>query len=168
MAKNPLRKASNIARRLNGVTIGTVGASWTPPIDQRERVRAFMTFLEDRRVLYNPQWLEVERQVTDSVGQIREACSAALSDLPEDSHAAGPVRAIRAACRRFLDEGMRPDFPHMGRRMPMHGHDDGPGFFTALGEFRATVGLHVAILAVEYGLDVEGGLKTILPEADVS
>lgn len=162
---NPRRAAGNLARRLTGFSVPLFGVSWTPPADQRESVRSFLTFLEDRRVLYNPRWLEVEWQVTGSVCQIRKACTTTLSDLPEDSNAVGPIRAIRAGCRRFLNEGARPDFPHVGSHMPP-GED--PGFFTALGEFRATVGLNVAILAVEYGLDVEGELRSILPEADVS
>lgn len=85
MSRSKARTAKSLAHRLNGVTIGPVGASWVPPVDQRECVRTFLTFLEDRRVFYNPQWLEVEWQVTDSICQIREACTAALTELPEDS-----------------------------------------------------------------------------------
>ena len=39
----------------------------------------------------------------------------------------------------------------------------GPGFFVALGAYRATVGHQVALLAAHYDLDIEGDLALILP-----
>jgi hypothetical protein len=40
------------------------------------------------------------------------------------------------------------------------------GFFVALGELRATVGMQVANLAVTYGLTVDDDLASILPAED--
>jgi len=75
---------------------------------------------------------------------------------------------MRAACRQFLD-GPRVEFrnlyPHHLRGLDRDEFD--AGFFTALGELRATVGTHIAVLAVRYGIDIEGELAAVLP-ADAS
>jgi hypothetical protein len=41
--------------------------------------------------------------------------------------------------------------------------DPGPGFFVALGSYRATVGQQVALLAAHYDIDIEGDLASVLP-----
>jgi len=156
-------KIADLSRRITGFSTPFFGVSWKPPTADRDAVRAFLTFLEDRRVLFNPFHLEVEYQVQQSIQQIREQCTTAISALPDDSPAVAPLRGIRAACRRFLDE------PHTnGRRF--HSHDfhgpEGPEFFTALGEFRATVGAHIASLAVLFRIDLEPELASIVPAED--
>lgn len=125
---------------------------------ERQAVRAFMDFLSDRRVLFNPDHVEVEDQVTDSVFRIRERCTDLLSLVTETSPAVPAIRAIRAACRHFLDSP-HVDFRHLSRQ----GFGSRPAFFTALGEFRAAVGVQIAFLAHTYRLEVENELATILP-----
>lgn len=142
-------KAKELASRLTGVQIPIFGVSWTAPESQRKIVRGVMAFLEDRRVLYNPYNIGIEREVSESAPEIRRELTEALKALPEDSPAAPALRAMRAACRQYLDQSHR--FPHH------------LGFMLALGELRALFGLQVAFLAIEYGLDVEEGLASIIP-----
>ena len=121
-------------------------------------------------MLFVPHHLEVVSHVTSSVLQIRETLTKTLQALPETSRAAGSIRAMRAACRRFLEEPA-PDFRNLMQwHGPRHRGDDegGPSFFVALGELRATFGTHIAALAYQYGLDVEPDLSSILPSADGS
>ena len=197
--------------RLTGFSTPFFGVSWKPPEPQREVVRRLLSFLEDRRVLFNPYFLEVEWQVEQSVIEIRRRLTETLDELSENSPAEASVRAMRAACRRFLDEPHL-DAPHLGmdigkpiRRMfvvPTHthenkthkpkrgpgnrekathedvgdledaltgqrsGHPDGSGFLIALGELRATFGTHIAFLAAQYGIDIEGDLASVLPAVD--
>lgn len=117
-------------------------------------------------VQWEPHHLEIEHQATDSLLKIREMATDTLGKLPEESKAVGPIRAIRAACRRFLDEP-HPDFHHLqirpSRRYPGEANS---GFFVALGELRATVGMQVATLAVTYDLSIDEELATILPAED--
>jgi hypothetical protein len=87
-----------------------------------------------------------------------------LAALPDQSRGNPPIRAIRAACRRFLDEP-RADFRNLYIR-DFGDFRDSAGFFTALGELRATVGAQVAILAVLYKIELEAELATIVPAED--
>ena len=44
----------------------------------------------------------------------------------------------------------------------------GPAFFVALGELRATFGIHIAALAYQFDIDVESDLASILPSEDAA
>lgn len=159
-----------LAHRLTGFSLPFFGVQWTPPADERDIVRGLLTALEDRRVLFVPHHLEVVSHVTSSVLQIREILTKTLQALPKTSRAAGSIRAMRAACRRFLEEPA-PDFRNLVQwHRPRHRDDEegSPSFFVALGELRATFVTHIAALAYQYGLDIALDLSSILPSVDVS
>lgn len=160
-----LRKGQKVtaetARRITGISLPFGGLQWADPgPTEGELVRRFLIFLEDRRVLYNPFQLEVESQVERSIHEIREECTRTLQNLGAGSFASTAIRAIREACRRFHDE-QQMEFPHFDGMW--NGHRGQPGFFVALGAFRAQVGYQIALLAGHYGIDVEGDLASILP-----
>jgi hypothetical protein len=73
------------------------------PEPQRKIVRGVIAFLEDRRVPYNPYNIEIEREVSESVLEIRREITKAIQAAPA-------LRAMRAACREYLDQSHR--FPH--------------------------------------------------------
>jgi hypothetical protein len=150
-----------IVSRLNGISCPVFGVSWTPAPPDVQVARRVIRFLEDRRVLYNDYAWEVPDQCANSALEIRKFITAELAGLKDGSELIAPLRAMRAACRKFLDDmhfefGMRTR-PHFGRDFD---------FFTALGELRASVGLQLATLAVQYGIDVEDQLAKILPAED--
>jgi hypothetical protein len=150
------------ARRITGISIPFGGISWADPgPSDAEKVREFILFLEDRRVLYNAQDLEVVSQVEHSIHEVREQCTRALQALSPNAFASLPIRTIRAAGRRFHDD-QHEEFRFFEGRQ--HLREGSPGFFTALGAFRATVGLQAAQLAAHYDIDVEGDLAAVLPK----
>lgn len=142
-----------LAGRITGVSIPVFGVSWNPPPAERDIVRETFVFLEDRRVLYNDFAHELPHEVVDSVLAIRAELTAALKRLPEQSEATSSLKAMRAACREYLDA------PRVGR-----GGGWGPfPHMSELGRLRAMVGVHVAYLAVKYGIDVDGELVRVIP-----
>lgn len=155
---------TELARRITGFSTPFFGVQWTPPAAERDAVRGFLTFLEDRRVLFVSHHLEVHGEVERSVHEIRRQCTETLAVLPEQSQASPPIRAIRAAGRRFLDEP-RAEFRNLYVR-DFGDFRDSAGFFTALGELRASVGAQVALLAVLYKIELEAELATIIPAED--
>lgn len=152
------------ARRITGISVPFGGVSWADPgPSEADVVRRFLIFLEDRRVLYNPFQIEVEHEVERSIDQIREECTKVLQSLSSTAAACEPIRVIRAACRRFQDE-RHEEFPHFGGNWQrLHGQ---PGFFLALGAFRALDGHQVALLAGRHNIDIEGDLASILPQME--
>jgi hypothetical protein len=166
--RNPFKPATRVtaetARKITGISSPFGGVQWADPgPTDRERVRGFLIELEDRRVLYNPDWLEVRYQVDSSVDEIRGICTNALKTFAPNDFATVPIRNIRAACRRYLDDA-DVEFRHAGHH-PYRG-DLTPGSFLALGAFRATVGQEVARLAAHYDIGVEGELASVLPILD--
>jgi len=159
------RVTADTARRVTGISTPFGGLQWADPgPSDTEIVRRFLLFLEDRRVLFNPVHLEVVSQVEHSVHEIREQCTKTLQELAPKVFAVMPIRAVRSACRRFHDdrnEEFRFFDGHWDRN---HRFDQGsPGFFTALGAYRAAVGQQVALLAAHYDIDIEGDLASVLP-----
>jgi hypothetical protein len=152
MKKGTGYKFTELATHLTGFNIPVFGVSWQPPEAQRKVIRDLLVFLEDRRVLYNPYSWEVEHEVIDSVMRIREELTAAIRRLPDDALSVSWLRAMRIACRTFLNSG----------RMPFRG--DRSSIFLELGQLRALFGTHLAFLSAHFGIDLEPDLLSIVPD----
>ena len=155
-------KLSEIISRLNGISTPVGGVSWTPPQPDVTVARRVLVFLEDRRVLYYPSEAETPKYCVASVIEIRRFLTDQLAAGGIADDLAGPLRAMRAACRKFLSEI---DADEAARERPWLG-SAGWVFNQALGEMRGVFGIHIAQLAVRYGLDVPDPLAAILPADD--
>ncbi len=103
--KKPRRPASReVAQRITGISTPILGVSWSPPEDRRETVRRLIAFLEDRRALYVDFHMEYGPWVERSVLEMRSELTDTLKSCPGDEELTGPMRAMRAACRKFLDQ----------------------------------------------------------------
>ena len=152
-----------ILSRLTGISCPVFGIQWNPPEPEISVVQRMVSFLEDRRVLYNPFHLEFLDHCVQSVIEIRRFLTTEIGNLSAKSNKglSEQLRAMRAACRRFLDS-----VQDRRRGRAIHSYRGGYAeqeFFTALGELRAAMGLRIGILAVMYGLSIEGELESILP-----
>jgi len=156
-------KFKEIVSRITGFSVPVFGISWNPPEPEVAVARRVLAFLEDRRVLFNPYYLEVPAHCIQSVLDIRQFVTREIGQLPGESKLGAHLRGIRAACRKFLDN-VQPDSQRRSR--PYMLDPSGSEFFTALGELRASIGMHIAAIALMHGLDVEGELATILPGSD--
>jgi len=144
-----------IANRITGISLPVFGVSWNPPESEREIVRETFIFLEDRRALYNDFAHEIDHEVAESVLAIRNELAAALKRLPEGSEAAPSFKSVRAACREYLDST-----GGHGRAQRWSGPFS---FMTQLGRLRAIIGIHVAYIAVKFGIDIDGELVRVVP-----
>ena len=106
MARGPSALRGTKIRLKSASAVG-FGMSWDISSAERDAVRGFLTFLEDRRAFYaipsSRCHEEVDGEVERSVNDVRKQCTATLAALPEKSVADDPIRAIRRACREFLD-----------------------------------------------------------------
>ncbi|MBK7144302.1 MAG: hypothetical protein IPH76_03505 [Xanthomonadales bacterium] len=157
-------KFETITSRLTGISCPIFGVSWNPPESARAVAARLIAFLEDRRVLYNAGELESPDHCAQSVIQIRHFLTGEIGKLDSADPLNAPLRAMRSACRKFLDVTHAEEH----RRVhPFHRGDYAGWVFTSgLGEMRGVFGLHLAQLAAQYGLDVEDDLAVILPAGD--
>lgn len=162
-------KLEEIKTRSTGLSLPVVGGvQWNPPESQRAIARRVIRFLEDRRVLYVPHDVEIAEYCAQSVLEIRQMLTTELGNLDEScGQLYYSLQAMRLACRRFLDRTQGPEGGSRRFRRPYSHYDiENQTFFTALGELRAAIGVHVAIIAAQHSLDIEGDLATILPAAE--
>lgn len=155
-------KFSEIANRLTGISTPIMGVSWQPTESEVAAARRVVAFLEDRRVLYNPGEMEVPVHCVSSVLRIRRFLTVEIGRLGRKSELGASLRAMRAACRKFLDVvgGEESEIALYARE---HGHYASWTFYGALGEMRGVFGVHLARIAARFRLDVEDELATILP-----
>jgi len=156
-AKLPFRE---VALRITGISTPVFGVSWNPPESSRTIVRRLVTFLEDRRALYADLHSEYGPWVEKSVLEMRIELTNTLKSSPDDEELTGTLRAMRAACRKFLDQ-MGP--PHSRNRMF---YPPEAMMWHALGELRGVFGFHLARLCAVFGIDVETELASIFPIPD--
>jgi hypothetical protein len=155
-------KFSEIANRLTGISTPIGGVSWQPSELEVGTARRVIALLEDRRVLYAPDELEVPSHCVHSVLEVRHFLSHELGKLDTGSEFAASLRAMRAACRKFL-ERVGLDGRETVLYANQHGHWASWTFYSALGEMRGTFGIHLARIAAQFRLDIEDPLATILP-----
>ncbi|MES1247338.1 MAG: DUF6650 family protein [Actinomycetota bacterium] len=143
--------------RLTGASGFGFGASWEWVETDAEIVRDLIIFLEDRRALaYDQRNPEDVEHVTESVLRTREELTKALQRLANDSGANHAVRAMRDACRQFLD---------MTRGTPQWGAMN-RDFLIALGQLRQACGMQVRELADRYQIEVHPPLARVLLALD--
>ncbi len=157
-------KFSEIAKRLTGISTPTFGISWQPSDSERTVARRVIARLEDRRVLFVPSEMEVPEHCVRSVLEIRQLLTAAISEVDEGSSLSKALRAMRAACRKFLDS-VRSD-ERIIQFGASRGHYASWQFNGAVGELRGVFGIHLAQIAAQLGLDIEDELASILPVSD--
>lgn len=165
MSRNKIR-FREIANRITGFEIPIFGGglSWNPPPSDVAIAKGLLTFLEDRRALYEPYSCETARYVVSSILEIRKRFTTDLEQIDRDSPLAQALIAMRAACRKFLHEVDNVDgIDLIGPRFNRLWDRDEKNFFMALGELRSIIGVHAAQIAVRYGIDVEETLVSIFP-----
>jgi len=155
-------KFREIVSRVTGLSVPIFGIQWSPPESECAVARRILAFMEDRRVLFVPSEMEVPHHCVESVLRIREFLTGELGSLDSANELALSLRAMRAACRKFLAT-VEADDHHIIQFGASHGHYASWIFNGAVGELRGVFGVHIARLAASHGLDVEGELASILP-----
>ncbi len=157
-------KFQEVLSRLTGISTPIFGVSWNPPEAERAVARRIIVFLEDKRVLYIPSEMEVPRHCVDSVFRIRDFLTSELGQS-NSGQLAESLRAMRAACRKFLQTG---DANSNRIVLPASqlGHHASWVFNGALGEMRGVFGIHIAKIAAQYGLEIEDDLASTLPVSE--
>ena len=161
-------KFKDLVKRLTGISTPIFGVSWNPENTERDIARQVISYLEDRRELYNPTEMECPDHCVQSVLQIREFLTSKIGELSEDTELSKSLRAMRAACRKFLNETGDPhgDIVRFGFN---RGHFASWKFLSAIGELRGVFGIHIAKISVAYGIDnIEKELASIMPIEDTN
>jgi hypothetical protein len=160
----PSVKGLEIMRRIKGFSTPLGGVDWDLPLPQRAVAEKVVVYLEDRRVLTMSRAVmhavEEPDHCVASVLQIRETLTQILMEPDTGDDLAENLKAMRAACRRFLD-AVGPN--HSGH---VRGRFQNATFGAALGELRAVFGIQLGVIAARYKLELSEELAGILPASD--
>ena len=104
---------TEILARLTGISTPIFGVSWNPPEAQVTVARRIIAKLEDRCALYNSIEAQDPEYCVESIIEIRrDILTPEIAQLDTQNELTNNLRAMRAACRRFLDKvERRPNVP---------------------------------------------------------
>jgi len=148
-------KGQELAARLTGILTPMGGISWKPPVDERDKARRLLVYLAGQRAFHYPYDREIGTFIVQSILDTSERLTRDIKVLSMDSLLRKILRAMQAACRKFLDENQSPS---AGYGEPYQAQ-----LLCTLGELRALFGIHVARIAFTYDLEVDACLGDILP-----
>jgi hypothetical protein len=150
---------SEVKRRIERVTIGwgPIKADLALPPRERDLAARLVTFLEDRRVLYEPYEAEIPQRCYESIQEIRARLQEELEQLDRASTLFQIGREMANSCRTFLTE-VEP--LSLG---PRSGFGEMMLFVDALGRFRELFALQLGTLCAIYQIDLADELSNILP-----
>jgi hypothetical protein len=148
-------KGQELATRLTGISTPIGGINWKPPADERDKARQLLVYLAGQKALHYPYDKEIGTFIVQSVLDTRERITRDLEALSMGSLLRETLRAMRAVCRKFLDENQSPS---AGYGWPYEAQ-----LLSTLGELRALFGIHIARIACAYDLEVDACLEGVLP-----
>jgi len=148
-------KGRELATRLTGILSPTGGISWKPPVDERDKARQLLVYLVGQGALHYPYDKEIGTFIAQSILDTSKRLTRDIEVLSMDSLLRKILRAMQAACRKFLDENQSPS---AGYGWPYEAQ-----LYCTLGELRALFGIHIARIAFTYDLEVDACLGDILP-----
>jgi len=154
-SENIKLKGQELATRLTGILTSTGGISWKPPVDERDKARRVLVYLAGQQALHYSYDKEIGSFMAQSILDIREQLTRDLEALSVDSLLRKILRAMQAACHKFLDENQSPSAGYGGAYQAQ--------LYCTLGELRALFGIHIARIAFAYDLEVDACLEDILP-----
>ncbi|WP_155128680.1 DUF6650 family protein [[Actinomadura] parvosata] len=148
-----------IPYEVTGVSTPLFGIQWQKTSTDRRIAREVIVFLEDRRLLFGDRHVEDEGHCVRSALQIRAFLTEQLKRHEMGRELSTALKAMRAACRQFVDVA-GPQGENFGYRMGPIGANR---FGLALGDLRSQMGFYVAAIATQYKIEVDDDLATILP-----
>ena len=148
-----MKKSFKLLKNITGISCPFFGISWNPSKTERQKIRKLLTYLEDRRVLFNPYHLEVPIWVSESIIEIRTKLTDLISEFDEESEVVEILRMMRASCRRYLDQTSKLQSKRFINDILIQN----------IIELRSVFGICIAKLSVMYGIDIEVELADIIP-----
>ena len=148
-------KGRELATRLTGILTPMGGISWKPPVDEQDKAQRLLVYLAGQKALHYPYDREIGTFIVQSILDTSERLTRDIEALSTDTLLRKILRAMQAACCKFLDENQSPS---AGYGWPYEAQ-----LYCTLGELRTLFGIHIARIAFTYDLEVDACLGDILP-----
>ena len=145
--------------RPTGIDTPFGGFSWEYTTSPKQRITELFFFLESRRLLTNPAYLEVTDQCAQSAIEIREALVSVIIDVTFSENDILVIQAMIDGSNKFLDElniieGRVTRFIHGGVNI----------FEYALNKYRESIIAGIRYFEREYKIKFSKDLSNIRPD----
>lgn len=124
------------------------GVSWEYTTSPKKRVQEMFFFLESRRILYNPRYLETVKECVSSAIEIRECFVSVTKDVNFPETNIVVLSSMVDACNVFLDDLNKVEgfVPYLSGCLPNNNNL----FYFALNKFRGAIKTGVMFFEGEY------------------
>lgn len=150
-------KFDKIFKSITGVSCPIFGLQWTPPPIESDEAKNVISYLENKRVLYNSASMEDANHCVLSVIEIRNELTNRIQILSSTSHLAKSLKSMRQACATFCDNIGHPEYKTYEIPVQKSILD------RELVRLRNKCGLSLAKISIGYGVDVDDNLASIMP-----
>jgi hypothetical protein len=136
--------------RLTGFDTPLGGISWEKTTSRKKRIEEMFFFLESRRLLYNPKYLEVASECATSAIEIRECFVTVIKGVDFTKADKIVLSSMVNGCNSFLD-----DLNKVRRIVPnasLYGNN-GNLLYYALKKFRESIKVGIMYFEKEYKLE---------------
>lgn len=135
---------------LNGISLPFGGISWDNNTTAKDRFRYLLLFLESKRILTNPMYMELKEECIESVLEIKQTLVSITKDVDFGETDINIVRSLIAACNDYLDTVRSDSIPHLIYKDGYSWTD--AAFDTAMKKFRKAFKNGITQIEDEYKL----------------
>lgn len=98
---------------LTGISTPFGGISWDKTLGQKERMQFLFTYLESKRILYNPTEMEKKDWCILSVLEIKQSLVEVIKDVVLKKPLLESMNMMIDTCNEYLDEIESLNLPHI-------------------------------------------------------
>ena len=98
---------------LNGISFPFGGIAWDNNTTAKDRFRYLLLFLESKRILTNPFYMELKQECIESALEIKHTLVDITRDAEFDEKDTDIVRFLVVACNTYLDTVRSGTIPHL-------------------------------------------------------
>ena len=139
---------------LNGISTPIGGISWDNNTTAKDRFRYLLLFLESKRILTHPFYMELKAECIESVLEIKHTLVEITKDVSFKDQDYEIIRDLLAACNEYLDT-VRPDsVPHLIYKDGSRWAD--ATFDMAMKKFRKAFKAGIGLVEKKYNLQYMG------------
>ena len=135
---------------LNGISLPFGGISWDNNTTAKDRFRYLLLYLESKRILTNPMYMELKEECIDSVLEIKQTLVSITKDVDFGEVDLDIVRSLIAACNDYLDTVRSDSIPHLIYKDGYHWAD--AMFDSAMKKFRKEFADEIKRIEEKHGL----------------
>ena len=147
----------SMKHELNGISLPFGGISWDNNTTAKDRFRYLLLYLESKRILTNPMYMELKEECIDSVLEIKQTLVSITKDVAFREADIDIVHSLIAACNDYLDTIRSDSIPHL---IYKDGHNWADATFeAAMKNFRKAFKNGIKQIEEEYKLCYKGKIS---------